>query len=116
MSPKPGPKGGGVGRVWEFLFRAPCRIAGNRADHRALDAQIGQVAAVEAIEFTHGLAIDGAARHIDAQIGQQITECAVLCIAAWDVAVVQFDRSHFITLFSSSAVIVSVLVLVGAGR
>ena len=44
-----------------FLLRAPGRFVGQATDHRAVDAQIRQIAVGQRIQFAHGLPVHGAA-------------------------------------------------------
>ncbi|MGZ3215794.1 hypothetical protein [Paracoccus sp. T5] len=61
MSPVPA-QGGGEGRETEFLFRrGPSSFVGKAGDHRTVDAQIIQIAGRQGVQFTHGLAVNGAA-------------------------------------------------------
>ena len=95
MPPEPGPKGGGEGRVSEFLFHAPGGIIGHAANVRAAHAEVSQVAFGQFVQFAQSLAIDRTAGHVITRIGQELGDPALAGLVA-DGALVQYENSHFI--------------------
>ena len=99
MPPEPGPKGGGVGRVSEFLLRAPGGFVGHAADRATVQAQVGQVAVRQLVQLAQGLAIQRPAGHIVADIGHEGRDRAVTGDIAVRTAMDQIENSHFIHSF-----------------
>lgn len=85
-----------MGRVFLFLLRAPGGFVSHAADHRPADAQIGQFAAGQVVQFAHRLLEQGAAGKVFAQGGNQGCHAAVMCRqAAGQASVVQIKNCHF---------------------
>lgn len=99
MPPEPGPKGGGVGRVFEFLLRAPGGFVSHAADRAAVQAQVGQVAVRQVVQLAQGLAIQGPAGHVVTDIGHEGRDRAVTGGIAVRTAMDQIENSHFIHSF-----------------
>ena len=95
MPPEPGPQGGGGGRVFRSLLRAPGGFVGHAADHRAADAQVGQFAAVQLVQLADGLAVQRPACEVVAHASDQGANAAFADVVAGS-AVVQVKNSHFI--------------------
>ena len=95
MPPEPGPKGGGVGRVSEFLLRAPGGFVSHAADRAAVQAKVGQVAVGQVVQFAQGLAVNRTAGHVVTDIGDEFRDPAIAGVVT-DIALVQYENSHFI--------------------